>query len=159
VLRVGVLSVVVVSLAGTNLSLAQSMESQGYRYNRAQDVWAPVPAYLQPLAKGDAEFIRLLTGQGYYFNRLENTWMPRANYLSGAKQDAGRTSDRPTGQVVESASSVSAELSAVQGWRQGFSRGGPSNIGTPQRPTLRLPQCSSRMDAGLRMPRAGANVG
>jgi hypothetical protein len=81
VLRVGVLLVVVVSLAGTNSSLAQSLESLGYRYNRAQDVWEPVPAYLQPLAEGDAEFVRVLTNQGYYFNRRENTWMPGADYL------------------------------------------------------------------------------
>jgi hypothetical protein len=81
VLRVGVFLIVVVSLAGTNSSLAQSLESQGYHYNRAQDVWEPVPAYLQPLAQGDADFIKVLTNQGYYFNRYENTWMPAADYF------------------------------------------------------------------------------
>jgi hypothetical protein len=81
VLRVGVLLVLVASLAGTTSSFAQSLESQGYRFNKTGDVWEPIPAYLQPAAEGDAEFIRVLTSQGYYFNRLENTWMPRADYF------------------------------------------------------------------------------
>ena len=80
-LRVGVLLIVVASLAGTAPSFAQSLESQGYRFDKAEDVWKPIPAYLQPRAEGDAEFIRLLTGQGYYFNKRENTWMPGANYF------------------------------------------------------------------------------
>jgi len=62
VLRVGVLLIVVASLAGTAPSFAQSLESQGYRFDKAEDVWKPIPAYLQPRAEGDAEFIRLLTG-------------------------------------------------------------------------------------------------
>ena len=85
-LRVGVLLVVIVSLTGAKPSLAQSLESQGYRYNKVQDVWEPVPAYLQPLAEGDAEFIKVLTSQGYYFNRAENTWMPSADYLYGSSK-------------------------------------------------------------------------
>ena len=80
-LRAGALLVAVASLAGTTPSLAQNLESLGYSYNKAEDVWEPVPAYLQRLAQGDSEFIRVLTSQGYYFNRFENTWMPRADYL------------------------------------------------------------------------------
>lgn len=80
-LRVRVFLVVVASLAFITPSLAQSLENQGYRYNKAQDVWEPLPAYLQPRAEGDAEFRRFLIGQGYYFNRFENVWMPRVHYL------------------------------------------------------------------------------
>ena len=79
--RVGILLVVVASLACTTPGLAQSLESQGYRFNKATDTWEPVPAYLQPLAEGDADFVRVLTSQGYYFNRRENVWRPRAIYL------------------------------------------------------------------------------
>ncbi len=79
--RVGVLLVTLAFLAGTTPSLAQSLESQGYRYSRRQGAWVPVPAYLQPLAEGDSEFIKLLSMQNYYFNRLENTWKPLPAYL------------------------------------------------------------------------------
>ena len=80
-LRVGVILVVIAGVAGTTPSLAQSLESQGYRFNKAENAWKPIPAYQQPLAEGSAEFIRVLTGQGYYFHRRENTWMPRADYF------------------------------------------------------------------------------
>jgi hypothetical protein len=81
VLRVRVLLVLVASLAVASPGHAQSLESQGYRFNKAHDAWEPVPAYLQPLSEGDAEFIKVLAGQGYYFNRFENVWRPRAHYL------------------------------------------------------------------------------
>jgi hypothetical protein len=81
VFRACVLLVALTCLTGTTPSLAQDLESQGYRFSKRLDAWVPVPAYLQPLAEGDAEFIRLLTIQNYYFNRAENTWMPLSSYL------------------------------------------------------------------------------
>jgi hypothetical protein len=81
VFRLGVILVALALLAGTTPSLAQSLESQGYRYSKRQDAWVPIPAYLQPLAEGDSEFIKLLTMQNYHFIRAENTWKPLASYL------------------------------------------------------------------------------
>jgi hypothetical protein len=68
-------------LASTTPSFAQSLESQGYRFSRLENAWVPVPAYLQPRAERDSEFIKMLTLQNYYFNRAENTWKPLASYL------------------------------------------------------------------------------
>ena len=79
--RLGVLLIVLASLAGTSPSLAQSLESQGYRFSRYENAWVPVPAYLLPRAEGDSEFIRVLTAQNYYFNRYENTWKPVPVYV------------------------------------------------------------------------------
>jgi predicted metal-dependent HD superfamily phosphohydrolase len=81
VFRVGVLLVALACLAGTTPSLAQSLESQGYRFSRREHAWVPVPAYRQPRAEGDSEFIKVLTLQNYYFNRAENTWKPQTRYL------------------------------------------------------------------------------
>ena len=66
--RVAVLLVVLGSLAGTTPGRAQSLESQGYRFSKYENAWVPVPAYLQPRAEGDSEFIRVLTAQNYCFN-------------------------------------------------------------------------------------------
>lgn len=79
--RVGVLLVALACSAGTTPSLAQSLESQGYRFSRRENAWVPIPAYLQPRAEGDSEFIKVLTLQNYYFNRAENTWKPLPTYL------------------------------------------------------------------------------
>jgi hypothetical protein len=81
VFRVAVLLVALASLAGITPSLAQSLESQGYRFSKYENAWVPVPAYLQPRAEGDSEFIRILTAQNYYLNRYENTWKPVPIYL------------------------------------------------------------------------------
>jgi hypothetical protein len=81
VLRFGVLFVVAASLGGVTPSLAQSLESQGYRFNRAENVWVPIPAYMQARAEGDADFVKFLNIQGYYFNTAENTWKPLPDYL------------------------------------------------------------------------------
>jgi hypothetical protein len=85
VLRVGVLFFVAASLGGVTPSLAQSLESQGYRLNRAENVWVPVPAYLQARAEGDADFVKFLNVQGYYFSRAENTWKPLPTYLQRSR--------------------------------------------------------------------------
>ena len=79
--RVGVLLIALASSVGITPSLAQNLENQGYRFSRLQNAWVPVPAYLQPRAEGDSEFVKLLTLQNYYFNRSENTWKPRPFYL------------------------------------------------------------------------------
>ena len=79
--RVGALLVALACLADTTPSPAQSLESQGYRFSRRENAWVPVPAYLQPLAEGDSEFIKVLSMQNYYFSRAENTWKPLASYL------------------------------------------------------------------------------
>lgn len=71
--RVGVLLAALACLASTTPTLAQSLESQGYRFSKFENAWVPVPAYLQPRAEGDSEFIRVLTQQNYYFNGAENT--------------------------------------------------------------------------------------
>jgi hypothetical protein len=81
VFRVGIILVALAFLAGITPGLAQSLESQGYRYSKRQDAWAPIPAYLQPLAEGDSEFIKVLSMQNYYFSRAENTWKPQRSYL------------------------------------------------------------------------------
>jgi hypothetical protein len=81
VFRVGALLGAFAFVAGVTPSFAQSLESQGYRYSKRQDSWVSVPAYLQPLAEGDSEFIKFLTLQDYYFNRAENTWEPLGGYL------------------------------------------------------------------------------
>jgi hypothetical protein len=81
VFRVGIILAALAFLAGITPGLAQSLESQGYSYSKRQDAWAPIPAYLQPLAEGDSEFIKILSMQNYYFSRAENTWKPQRNYL------------------------------------------------------------------------------
>ena len=79
--RLGVLLIALACFAGTTPSLAQNLESQGYRFSRLENAWVPMPAYLQRRAEGDSEFIKFLNLQNYYFNRAENAWKPLPTYL------------------------------------------------------------------------------